>query len=83
MSNCFDYRNQETLTVDAQGLRCPEPVMMLHNAIRDAKSGDIIKIVATDPSTERDIARFCQFLDHPLLGFEREDEEFLFWVRKK
>ncbi|MED6301378.1 MAG: sulfurtransferase TusA family protein, partial [Pseudomonadota bacterium] len=28
--------------VDATGLKCPEPVMMLHAAIRKASSGDVV-----------------------------------------
>jgi len=53
-------------SLDTKGLICPEPVMMLHGAVRDADKGDIIRVIATDPSTERDIAKFCQFLGHTL-----------------
>lgn len=54
--------------LDTKGLTCPEPVMLLHGAIRDAKKGEVIKVEATDPSTLRDIPKFCQFLGHTLLG---------------
>jgi len=57
--------------VDACGLICPEPVMLLHAAVRDVKAGECIEVIATDPSTERDIARFCEFLSHQLISFER------------
>ena len=53
--------------VDATGLKCPEPVMMLHAAIRKASSGDVVCLTATDPSTQRDVAKFCDFLGHELL----------------
>ena len=53
--------------VDTSGLRCPEPVMMLHKAIRTVAAGDVIKVVATDPSTQRDIPKFCRYLGHELL----------------
>ncbi|WP_045860556.1 sulfurtransferase TusA [Teredinibacter purpureus] len=68
--------------VDACGLTCPEPVMMLHNAVRDAATGDLIKIIATDPSTVRDITRFCDFLGHHLDAHEEKEGQFTFWVRK-
>lgn len=67
--------------LDTQGLFCPEPVMMLHNAVRDAKPGDIIKVLATDPSTERDIPKFCQFLGHELLNVFSEDERWTYFIR--
>ena len=55
--------------------------MMLHNAIRDAKVGDVIKVIATDPSTQRDIPKFCQFLGHELLT-QGEDESYFYLIRK-
>jgi len=69
-------------TVDARGLLCPEPVMMLHNAVRDASVGEIIEVAATDPSTRRDITRFCEFLGHDLLKTHLECEVLYFWVKK-
>ena len=44
--------------LDARGLFCPEPVMMLHNAVRDLGAGECLEVLATDPSTQRDIPRF-------------------------
>lgn len=67
--------------LDARGLFCPEPVMMLHNAVRDLDSGEVLKVIATDPSTERDIPKFCQFLSHQLLAQESDDSHFYYWIR--
>lgn len=69
--------------LDARGLRCPEPVMLLHNRIRDLAAGEVLEILATDPSTERDISRFCQFLGHELLSAETGGETFRYLVRKR
>jgi tRNA 2-thiouridine synthesizing protein A len=57
----------EPEVVDATGLKCPEPVMMLHNAIRKALPGGHVLLEATDPSTQRDVPQFCKFLEHQLL----------------
>ncbi|MFT3931420.1 MAG: sulfurtransferase TusA [Spongiibacteraceae bacterium] len=54
-------------TLDTTGLFCPEPVMMLHNQIRAMASGERVRVLATDPSTQRDIPKFCNFLGHALL----------------
>lgn len=53
--------------LDTCGLLCPEPVMMLHQAVRDLNIGEVLEVTATDPSTARDIPKFCQFLGHDLL----------------
>ncbi len=71
-----------TATLDTTGLICPEPVMMLHNQIRDANEGDIVKVVATDPSTQRDIPKFCSFLGHQLLQQEHTEQSYIYYIRK-
>lgn len=68
--------------LDTTGLLCPEPVMMLHNAVRDANSGDVIEVIATDPSTERDIPKFCQFLGHELLQVDSTAQRYRYLIKK-
>ena len=69
--------------LDVCGLFCPEPVMMLHNKIRDVASGETIAIVATDPATRRDIPKFCAFLGHELLHEEERENRFHYLLRKR
>lgn len=68
--------------VDATGLKCPEPVMMLHAAVRRADDGDVVVMRATDPSTLRDVAKFCEFLGHELVASEMLDNQYRFKIRK-
>ncbi|WP_111640433.1 sulfurtransferase TusA [Marinimicrobium alkaliphilum] len=69
--------------LDTSGLLCPEPVMLLHKAVREAEVGDIIEVLATDPSTQRDIPKFCQFLGHELLEqSESEGKSYRYRIRK-
>jgi tRNA 2-thiouridine synthesizing protein A len=61
--------NQEVKhELDARGLLCPEPVMMLHKVMRQLQSGELLAVYATDPSTQRDVPKFCQFLGHTLVA---------------
>jgi tRNA 2-thiouridine synthesizing protein A len=69
--------------LDATGLLCPEPVMLLHNRIRDMGAGETLQVLATDPSTERDIPRFCSFLGHELLQQDRFDDKYRYLLRKR
>lgn len=79
--------NQEDLKpdeiLDATGLICPEPIMLLHNKIRDISAGDLLKVIATDPSTQRDIPKFCNFLEHKLVAQEQNETTYYYWIRKK
>ena len=69
--------------LDTCGLFCPEPVMMLHNKIRDMAPGEVVRVLATDPSTKRDIPKFCNFLEHKLLQHQETEATFFYWIRKK
>lgn len=69
-------------TLDTTGLVCPEPVMLLHKAIRDSRSGELILVIASDPSTERDIPSFCEFLGHHLVQQNAVGGRYRFYVRK-
>ena len=69
--------------LDATGLLCPEPVMLLHNRIRDIAAGETLQVLATDPSTERDIPRFCTFLGHELLHQDRVGDQYHYLLRKQ
>lgn len=78
---------QPSQQLDTQGLHCPEPVMMLHRAIRHAQSGDVVEVLATDPSTSWDIPKFCMHLGHTLLLQEQQTENdapklYRYWIQK-
>jgi len=68
--------------LDTQGLMCPEPVMMLHNAVRDMAVGELLQVLATDPSTQRDIPRFCAFLGHELVEQGEAEGVYRYVIRK-
>ena len=69
--------------LDTQGLFCPEPVMLLHKKMRDVQSGQVLKVIATDPATCRDVPKFCHFLGHDLVRESVTDTEFVYFIRKK
>ncbi len=52
--------------LDTKGLICPEPLMLLHRAIRKILAGELLIVEATDPSSMRDIPKFCIHLGHVL-----------------
>ena len=68
-------------TLDTRGLYCPEPIMLMHNKVRDMAAGDILEVIATDPATTRDIPQFCHFLGHALVEQTQEGEEYRYRIQ--
>ena len=77
--NLFDSTDH---TLDAIGLRCPEPVMMVRLNIRKIASGETLLITCDDPSTTRDIPSFCRFMDHELVEQQTKKKPFQYIIRK-
>ncbi|SMY38595.1 Sulfurtransferase TusA [Photobacterium malacitanum] len=71
-----------THSLDAQGLRCPEPVMMVRKTVRKMAANETLLVIADDPSTTRDIPSFCRFMDHTLLASETEVQPYRFLIQK-
>ncbi|WNO59694.1 sulfurtransferase TusA [Rheinheimera sp. MMS21-TC3] len=69
-------------TLDALGMRCPEPVMMIRLTIRNMQPGQSLLIIADDPATTRDIPAFCRFMDHELLASDTNELPFRYLVKK-
>ncbi|MDE1515739.1 MULTISPECIES: sulfurtransferase TusA [Vibrio] len=71
-----------THTLEAEGLRCPEPVMMVRKTMRTMQDGEILLVTADDPSTTRDIPSFCRFMDHQLLGAITDTLPYQYLIKK-
>lgn len=76
-----DMTKDVNKVVDTSGLLCPEPVMMLHSAVRDLDTGSVMQVLATDPSTTRDIPKFCRFLGHELLQQEEREGTYVYLIQ--
>jgi tRNA 2-thiouridine synthesizing protein A len=67
--------------LDTTGLYCPEPIMLMHNKVRDMRSGEVLKVIASDPATTRDVPKFCQFLGHELVHQEELEGSYCYFIR--
>lgn len=79
MNELFNNANKH---LDAMGLRCPEPVMMLRKTIRSMEDGQTLSIEADDPSTARDIPSFCTFMEHTLVAKQTDELPYQYLIRK-
>jgi len=57
----------DVVEVDARGLRCPIPVIRLGAAIKDLRTGSLVRLLATDPAARSDVAAFCRLRGHELV----------------
>jgi tRNA 2-thiouridine synthesizing protein A len=68
--------------LDALGLRCPEPVMMVRLKIREMNVGETLAVTADDHSTTRDIPSFCRFMEHELVDTDIAKLPYRFVIKK-
>ncbi len=69
--------------LDARGLNCPLPILRAKKALAELKSGDVLKILATDPGSVKDFAAFSRQTGNELLSSEEINKEFEFYMRRK
>ena len=70
------------LVVDCLGLFCPEPILRTRLAIDEVEVGQIIEVIADDPSAENDIQSWAKHTGHEILKIEKIDGEFHFFIKK-
>ena len=69
--------------IDTRGLNCPLPILRAKKALSDVQSGQVLKIVATDPGSVKDFETFARQTGHALLSHAEAGGEFTFYLRKK
>ena len=69
--------------LDARGLSCPLPILKTKKALNDLASGQVLKIVATDPGSVKDFETFSKQTGHALLSAAEEDHVYVFYMQKK
>jgi tRNA 2-thiouridine synthesizing protein A len=69
--------------VDARGLNCPLPVLRTKKALNDMTSGQVLRILATDPGSVRDFEAFARQTGNELLQHAERDGVFMFLLKRK
>lgn len=71
-----------TEELDTSGLKCPLPVLKAKKALRGLDTGEILRIIATDPSTAQDFPEYCANAGHELVESNESDGVYVFVIRK-
>ena len=72
-----------TATVDAKGQSCPGPLVSLAKAIRDASSGALFELLATDPGSQSDVPSWAELSGNELLETDESDGVYRYIIRKR
>lgn len=69
--------------IDTRGLNCPLPILKAKKALSDMQSGQLLRVVATDPGSLRDFQAFCKQTGNELVGQETVGEEFVHVLKRR
>ena len=69
--------------LDARGLNCPLPILRTKKALADLHSGQVLKVLATDPGAVKDFQAFSKQTGHQLVSHSEANREFTFLMKKK
>ena len=70
------------LELDLSGLQCPMPLLKAKLALNSLQSQQVLKVVATDPGSEKDFHLFAEQSDHKILDFQKDETAYFYWIRK-
>ena len=69
--------------VDARGLNCPLPILKAKKALAGLASGQVLKVVATDPGSMRDFQAFAKQTGNELIDQQSANAEFIHMLRRR
>jgi tRNA 2-thiouridine synthesizing protein A len=69
--------------LDARGLSCPLPILKTKKALSDLASGQVLRVVSTDPGSVKDMQAFASQTGNPLLSQSNEGKDYVFFLKKK
>ena len=69
--------------LDARGLNCPLPILRAKKALTDMTSGQVLKIVATDPGSVKDFQAFSKQTGNELVSHNEANKEFTLFMKRK
>ena len=68
--------------LDVTGLSCPMPLLKAKLTLNNMEPQQILKVIATDPGSEKDFHMFVEQSDHQILDFQKDEHAYFYWIRK-
>jgi tRNA 2-thiouridine synthesizing protein A len=69
--------------VDARGLNCPLPILRAKKALAEIQTGEVLRVLATDPGSVRDFSAFSRQTGNELIANGERDKTFIYYLRRR
>ncbi len=69
--------------IDTRGLNCPLPILRTKKTLAEMTSGQVLKVLATDPGSVKDFQAFSRQTGNELLSQSEDGGEFIFFMKKR
>ena len=79
MSDAMEFQKD----LDARGLNCPLPILKAKKALADMASGDVLRIIATDPGSVRDFQAFARQTGNELIAQSQAGDALSFYLMRR
>ncbi len=74
--------HEADIELDLSGLQCPMPLLKAKLALNGMQASQVLKVVATDPGSEKDFHMFAEHSDHQILDFRKDRSAYYYWIQK-
>lgn len=71
------------IEIDTRGLNCPLPILRAKKALSDMATGQVLKVVSTDPGSARDFVAFAKQTGNELLEQQTAGDEYIHFLRRR
>ena len=69
--------------LDVQGLKCPLPILRTKKTLADMESGQVLRVLATDPGSLKDFPAFAKQTGNALVEQREENKIFEYYLKRK
>ena len=69
--------------IDTRGLRCPLPILKAKRSLNDMASGQLLRVISTDPGSLRDFEAFARQTGNELVEQTSGGDEFVHYLRRR
>ena len=69
--------------LDCRGLSCPLPVLKTKKTMDKMTTGDVLKMIATDPGSQNDVVAWTKRTGNKIISLESQGKDFIYYLKKK
>ncbi len=69
--------------LDVKGLNCPLPILRTKKTLAEMESGQVLRVLATDPGSLKDFPAFAKQTGNELVEQQEVNRVFEFYLKRK